>query len=288
MPNWRALFARIIEDPARKRDIAAKLEVLAPRTLERWAVGETTPSAKSIRKLSRAIPELEEALHAEFPDAFMVDIAPAEEVVGELPLEMYKRTLRAYTTLSANVRSWTIMNLVLFEMAKHLDPDDMGIAILPLRAISVKQVVVGFLVGEGSGTALWSSSQTVGVEPLLGKESRLSNVLASFSPIFLQTLDVFTSVPTWLLHREAVRSMALYPILRGGLLAGGIFIAAVQEGFFNPLRRKLMEEYTALASLGYSDEEFYSRVLLSDRLVELERGLPLHQIQEQLERYQHE
>lgn len=256
--SWRMLLQEVVEDPKEKKRIAGECGVTS-RTLDRWAQGATTPqNLVMMRNLSRALPpvvqtEMFDALREDFPDAFLSE-EPHIPVVGEVPGEFYSRVLRAYTAVPVSLRRWTIQHLVLGQLTHQLDPTKVGIGVVVVHYLSTGD----FCVHEsGEGTDVWQTRQAI-PGYTLDKQSYVAEAIRTAHPRFFQTFSSGELHPPQFFHyQERIQSLAICPVRRMDAIAGGLVVCSVQEDFFIPLRRTLMEEYTHLLGLAFSDQDFF-------------------------------
>lgn len=59
--------------------------------------------------------------------------------------------------------------------------------------------------------------------------------------------------------------MAVFPVRREAAVAGAILICARFEDFFIFARRKLIEGYSDLYALAYTDQDFHSQLIHDPR-----------------------
>ncbi len=273
MDTWREILCEILKqsDTQEKRRLADSIGLLSVRTLLRWAEGVSEPQNHHyIRSLERAVPlyqdEMREALREAFPEAFKVvensTIQPISSVDEGIPPEFMWRVLHAYTTIPASLQEWTITNLVLDQMIRHLDPDASGIAVVFAQYVPhPESTLPGLSLHNGGGSALWETRQLLSHDsiPVAHASPYLLSVAQNGVPRFFQTLPE-DSLPelNYMVRQEAIKALALYRIQRRGVhVAGVLLICAQQEDFFNFLRRKLVECYAELFSLAYPDQQFY-------------------------------
>lgn len=256
--SWRLILEEAVEDPKEKKRIAGECGITS-RTLDRWIQGATKPqNPVTMRNLSRAIPsvvqtEMFEALKDEFPDAFLPE-QPLVSIVGEVPREFYSRVLRAYTTIPVSLRQWTIQNLVLGQLTYQLDPTKVGIGVVFVQYLSTGDCCVH---ENGEGTGLWQTRQALAGH-VLDKTSYVAEAIRAAHARFFQTFSSHgLQPPDFFLYKERIQSLAICPVRRMDAIAGGLVICSVQEDFFIPLRKALMDEYTHLFGLAFSDQDFF-------------------------------
>lgn len=254
--SWREILKSACELPEKKQEIAQAVGFVSVRTIDRWISGQSNPQKnEAIRKLSEAInsAEMLEALKREFPEAFQTVTQTGIDVVRPtLPFEFYRRVTHAYAHVPLTSRRWTIFHLVFNQMVPHLDTERVGLAIVYLRTDEVPGLLQ---FGEGAGNSIWTTRQ-VEQETIDGQPWLVQAVTVG-RPFFVQSCATSRMFPPpCLLGRERIKSMGFFPLYRSGLTAGGVFLGAMQEDFFTPLRQTLIEEYSHLLSLALSDSDF--------------------------------
>jgi hypothetical protein len=92
----------------------------------------------------------------------------------------------------------------------------------------------------------------------LGAESLAGNVVTLCRPGILQNLDDnHNLIPATQVDFE--KSVAIYPILFAGRVAGVFMIFSTQANFFLPLSRvNLIQHYAELLALAFEPEDFFS------------------------------
>lgn len=264
MDTWRKILAAHLEQGGikEKQRIAKELGILSLRTLDRWAEELATPkNSQLLVSLSRIVPDMEEALREAFPDAFKGALSGESLRFNEskdIPPEFFWRILHGYTTIPASNRYWTIANLVLEQVIKHIDPDENGLAIVFAQLL--KQEIHLY---EGGGSAIWSARQlrrdrTVTTEAY----AEFLAILRDGRPHFIIPRGLVVN-QQWehfgfFLHTEEIKTMAIYPVQRGWKYAGALFFCSCDEDFFFLRRRQLLDSYVHLYALAYADRDFQS------------------------------
>jgi hypothetical protein len=282
MDIWREILGKRIQDYKEKRRIADEIGILSLRTLDRWVDGTSTPKNSQLiwgldRSVSSFQPEMREALRIAFPDVFKsTNPLPhqGQIIEGEIPQEFLWRVLHASTTLPSSMRQWTVTNLVLEQMVHHIDPDILGIAVIFAQCVpdnSPNKKVHYLLLENGVGSGLWDTRQLVSQHKceLRVKEKSKSPISAAITdrrPQIIQLLTDFYSPPelSFFLQHAKIEAVAAYPVQRMEALAGALVIWASVQDFFTSTRRKLIDQYVQLYSLGFSDHLFYTQIALEE------------------------
>ena len=264
--NWRQLLGKILEDPKEKRRLADTLGV-SERTLERWATEVSNPrSISHVRQLLKALPKhrelLTELLRQEFPDEVEQAIEEQalfiDEVVKVIPAPFYTRILETHATTVEPVRSWSICNMVLHQLAKHLDLDHLGIEVHLVQCLppSQDQKVHSLL-----HRFKWETAPLRELPKeqafYAGSESLAGSSITKCLPEIIQDLQHSSTVPS-IPQIGQIRSAAAYPIQRAGRVAGSILVLSPQAHFFTPARLTLIQHYSYLLALAFNESDFYA------------------------------
>lgn len=278
--TWRSFLGRLIGTPAEKQRAAAALGV-SQLTLTRWVSGETEPRAGSLRKLPAIFPQYEhrlaELIRQEYDSGFTAGGLPLLTV----PAEFVARVLSALATTSGPFFAWSICNLVLRQALDQLDADLLGLEITLAHCVppALNGPVRSLCERIGAGTPPWPTGVGRRLR-LVGAESLVGYVVGKGEPAVLNDLAQEGEL---LPVRGGVheQSVAAYPLLRRGRLAGGMRVASTQAHFFTSERLALVEQYANLAALAFGDEEFYRlrQIALSE--------LPPLELQQQEESFVH-
>ena len=275
MDTWREILRTILGqvDEKEKRRMAEIVGVLSTKTFRRWADGISDPQNKHyVRGLERAVPlyqeEMSEALREAFPDAFNAEEKQgsvlSQRVDEGIPVELVWRILHAYTTTPPNLQEWTIASIVVEQMVHHLDPDQLGLAVVVAQLVAVEANSPPVItLRNGGGSGIWDTGQLIqrfSTEriPIEHPSPFLLSVLQTGAPCFLQALPV-DPLPELqeVLHQEEIKALAICRLQRSGIaVAGALLIGSREEDFFDFLRRKMVERYSELFGLAYPDRLF--------------------------------
>ncbi|WP_376794677.1 GAF domain-containing protein [Thermogemmatispora sp.] len=263
--TWREFLAAVIRDTKEKQRIANEMGV-DPVTLTRWATHESSPRPRSLlNRLVEALPphreQLIQLIRQEFPDALEDDPGSVfiDPVVKDVPPVLYARILEAHATVVESLRAWTIMNLVMQQLIRQLDPQHSGIAasiaqcqrpLPPQQKVTCLHEV--FLEKSQGLTSVARRGYFLGAESLVGY------AVSQCRPVVVQNLQQEASdlvIPQTLVSEA--RSAAAYPLQRAGQVAGALLIISTQHDYFLHGRQALIQNYAYLLSLAFRDDEFY-------------------------------
>jgi transcriptional regulator with XRE-family HTH domain len=264
--TWRQYLGKLLEHPAEKRRMAEALGV-SERTLDRWATGISSPrSLAPLRQLLQVLPTHRAALTDLLQQEFPLETVLAEEeeefllddVFKHIPPLFYTRILETYATSVEPMRSWSICNMVLQQLTKHLDSDHVGVSALLVRCLppapgqKVQSLFVQYSWGTAPAQLLpGESGRYYGAESLAGK------VVATGLPAVIPDGND-TGYPFSLLQDQGMHSAAAYPIQCTGRLAGCVLVLGKQSHFFTPTRLKLIQHYSYLLALAFREHDFYA------------------------------
>lgn len=263
--TWREMLGEIIQEPKERGRLSAHLGV-NPTTLMRWAANTSNPRMHEIRALLSVLPDkqplLRELLGADAAElagtaALLAGIsrqpgAGVRDLV--IPTNFYAETLRA--SRDAPQRFWTISSLILSQMLAQLDPQRLGIEIVIAQCMPARDGKVRSLRDRvGLGTPPWpgyleEKTLFMGAESLGGYVVAHGHWVAipdvrqpeSFLPVKEAPFEV---------------SLAAFPILLEGNIAGCILASSTQTGYFAGERLQLLDDYADLLRLAFCDMEFY-------------------------------
>lgn len=251
--SWREILASLCESQQKKQDVAERVGSVSLRTIDRWLAGTHKPQKdETIRKLAELSDEMRDALEQEFPEAFQ-SMRPIDGSAHiSLPAEFQYRVVHAYAYVPRASRRWAIFRLVSTQMLSHLDPERTGLMILYAHPAPSRPDTV--LFGEGAGNAFWTTRQ---VQRGMETDHWLVQSIAAGCPFFIQSCPLSGfSPPSCLVRSDLIQSVGFFPLYRSGIAAGGMLLCSTQEDFFTSLRQVLVEEYSCLLSLAFSDSDF--------------------------------
>lgn len=261
--TWRELLEHIISDNQEKQRLIDALKI-TPITLTRWVSGESEPRRQNLRQL---VNELSHN-HQESMRQLIKEV-PGEHQIGNSLLELqpqiissefYARVLEIQANTHENGRFWATSHLILQQALEQLDPERRGLSIWIVSCMPPSgphHKVRSLRESIGLGTPPWPSN----LEPdamFLGAESLAGNVVTLCRPGIIQNLEKeHNLVPA--AHIEHEKSVAIYPILYAGRIAGVLLVSSMEIDYFMPPERvELLQSYANLAALAFKPEDFYA------------------------------
>lgn len=259
--TWRAYLGQLLETPAEKQRAARELNV-SPLTLTRWVSGETEPRPGSLKKLPGVFPVHEQNLTTLIREAYdpgggFINAMPADFFRKAIPSEFTARVLSSLARTAGPIVTSSICHLVLRQAIEQLDSELLGMEITlaqctpPLSGRPVRSLFARV----GAATPPWIKGIGRRLQ-FLGAEALCGYVVETREPGIIQDLSQEQGI---LPVRPGVhkKSIAAYPLLRRGRIAGSFLVSSTQLDFFTPERADLIEQYANLVALAYYDEDFY-------------------------------
>ena len=262
--TWREFLATMIREPKEKQRIASEIGV-DPITLTRWATKESSPRPRSLlNRLIEALPahreRLSELIREEFPNALEEDdptLFFIDPVIKEVPSVLYARILEAHATVADAIRMWTISHLVMQQLVRQLDPEQLGIVASIVQCLPpshVEQRVLSLREQFHEKSPVLKDVADRGY--FLGAESLVGYAVVKCRPMVIQDLQRNADLLV-VHHVEEMSSAAAYPLQKAGRIAGSLLILSTQKHYFSPARQALIQSYAHLLSLAFRDNEFY-------------------------------
>jgi hypothetical protein len=259
--NWRELLGEIISDSRERQRLIEELHVTAI-TLSRWVNGESEPRPYNLRRLLSILPQQREQMlkliRAEKGGDEIPEPGP-EEVSGEIPSEFYARVFASRAKTAENLRYWSTCNLILQQAIGQLDTERAGMSIWVVRCMppsGPEHKVRSLRESMGLGTPPWSGNlEQQGM--FLGAESLAGHVATFWRPGIIENLDEEQTIMPF--TRTAFeKSVAIYPILYAGCVAGVLLVcSAERDHFVYQARTALLQSYADLIALAFEPEDFY-------------------------------
>ena len=195
------------------------------------------------------------------------EIRKAEGITGgrngreawqEVASVFYADVLRAYANLSGVLRFWAICNLVLRQAREQLDPQRQGIAVTIARCLPPRGGKKIRSLHECMRIATWEQQQEDTLL-FLGAESLAGYAVSMGRPAVIQNLTQGgQSACRSTGNGSCEQSMAAYPIMRAGKIAGCLLAASAQPDYFAETERlQLLQRYAEVIVLAFEPEEFY-------------------------------
>lgn len=260
--DWRKLLGKIIADPQERSRIVDELNI-TNITLGRWISGESVPRPQNLRRLVDILPlhreQLLELLRAE--KGLSNYTAPREDTAPkDIPAEFYARVFSARAATVENLRFWSSCNLILQQALGQLDPDRRGLSIWVVRCMPPSgpyNKVRSLRETTGQGTNPWVANLEQ-KSCFLGAETLAGTVVTLCRPSIIEDLEEEHPL-TIFLQDENEKSVAIYPILYAGKVAGVLIVSSSQiNHFLSQSRTALIQKYADLIALAFEPEDFYN------------------------------
>ncbi len=259
---FRTLLKELLHDPTARRRIEQRTDI-APRTLSRWISGETEePDKKRLSSLLAALPDHRDALLVAItralPEFEAPLIDPASSLIEDLPMSFWLRLLETNANTPKNLHFASIIHLIFLQLQPTIDPERIGVQLIiaqcsppaspnhPVRSLSeVMKMTTYQSLLTGPGDTIF-----LGVESLCGYSVSLCQAN------IVQNIDEEQRLPVRRSRNE--RSAAVYPIQRGGYVAGCFLISSPQPDFFSQRLQYLLQIYAYLLGMAFETEQFYA------------------------------
>ncbi len=255
--TWRTLLSGAISDPAERQRVAEVLKV-STITLARWAAGATQPRQETLRLLPDALPQYRKQLGSlieeEFPELATTSFSHVE--VQKIPSTFYSFVHEININSPLILRRYSIIRSILQHMLDQLDPFQVGMFIFIAQCvppISGKQVH-SLRKAEGQGTGPWRNDEHF--TQFFGNESYVGYAALTSHPVILpgeEHISLF--FPDFYSRRG--KSIAAYPILLSGRIAGSLCIISTQPDYFSQTRLELIQDYVDLLVIAFDQSDFY-------------------------------
>ncbi len=257
--SWREFLSTVISDQDEKFRLAQELNV-TPLTLTRWVQGASTPQTQQLQSLLQALPHYQKTLHPLIAKEFeQMDLAVPELTtqVIDIPAVFYAHVLSGSAALSHPIRFWSLANMVIQQALGQLDPLRLGLVVKVVCCMppSRNGKVLSLRESLGLGTSIWGGNLEH-TSILLGAGSLVSYAATSHQSVVIDRLADYDLFPAQERALDEL-SAAAHPIERGMCVAGCLFMASTQEGYFTPVRLSLLRRYADLLALVFASEDFY-------------------------------
>lgn len=260
--TWRDLLGQIIGDPNEKKRLVKELQI-SPVTLLRWVDGKSEPRQHNLQQLLNALG----LPHREHMSALLPDMEKINDIVlsGQNALsqavlsDIYERVLRVRATTSGQLRFWSLCQLILQHALGQLDPEHHGMSIWVIACMPLSgpyQKVRSLRGSVGLGTPPWMHNLEHEAM-FLGAESLVGDVVTRCHPAIIQDVHkehhlLFSS------RGEQETSVAMYPLLYVGRVAGALMVSSTVVDYFLPeSRTELIQHYANLITLAFASSDFY-------------------------------
>ncbi|MBA2682404.1 MAG: GAF domain-containing protein [Ktedonobacteraceae bacterium] len=259
---FRASLKELLRD-ARVRKLIEQRTDIAPRTLARWASGETEePDHKRLTSLLHALPQYREplvaAIRKALPDFDVSLLTTANSLIEDLPVDFWVRLLETNARTPKNLHFMAVVNLIFLQLQSYIDPEHIGVHLIVARCspppspdrpvLSLREVVKM----KTHASPFKSPAEHI----FLGAESLCGYSVSMCQANVVQNIQEKLWLPV---HRvSGERSVAAYPIQRGGAVAGCFLVSSPRPDFFSEQLQYVLQIYTYLLSLAFETDQFYA------------------------------
>jgi hypothetical protein len=259
---FRTYLKELLRDAPVRRLIEQRTDI-APRTLARWVSGETEePDRKRLLSLLQALPQYREtlvvAIRKALPDFDAPLLDTTRSLVEDLPMDFWVRLLETHAQTPKNLHFTSLVNLIFLQLQSYIDPEYTGVQLVvvqcsppnspdqPVR--SLRQVM--------QMKTHQSPLKSPGESLFLGAESLCGYSVSVCQANVVQNTLEERRLPVRRIPDE--RSVAAYPIQRGGAVAGCFLVSSPQADFFSERLQYVLQIYAYLLSLAFETDQFYA------------------------------
>lgn len=258
---FRALLKQLLRDQATRRLIEQRTDI-APRTLARWASGETEePDSKRLSSLLDALPQHQSSLLAAIyqarPDFHLPLLDNTRRLAEDLPLDFLVRLLETNANAPHNLHFFSVVHLIFLQIRATIDPDHLDLRVVVAQCTppatldapvqSVREVI--------KMTTHEQQFLQAGERFFMGAESLSGYSVSLCQAGIVQNVGEEQHLPV--LRSSDKSSAAAYPIQRGGYVAGCLTISSPQPNFFSPRLQYILQIYAHLLGLAFETHQFY-------------------------------
>jgi GAF domain-containing protein len=257
--TWRELLKKVIDDPREKERLARSLDVNA-LTLTRWVNRQSTPRPDNLGKLLNALrPQhsalFRELLAAEFRDTTEKLLSSETEPLT-ISSSFYAQILGELADTDRSQHTWSLCQTILQHALAQFDPYHQGLilAIMNCTPPAQDNTVRSLYTPMSLATSPWTATPLQFM--FFGMESLAGYVVSSCRA---STIEDCQEEQGRRLFRpiENANSLAAYPIKQFSRVAGCLWSASTQAGYFTPERLMLLKHYADLLALAFTFDTFY-------------------------------
>jgi hypothetical protein len=256
--TWREILGLLLK----KKEIKQQLEeITSERTLFRWISGSTeSPQIHLLRQVASVIPDAYrgrfiQSVNEEIPQARLEDNREGRPPF--IPVEFILRILVGNQQVADSLRWQTLAMLEAEQLEDLLDANgERDMALLLARCLRSAGGMVhalqwkillsgGLIFPYGDGAARIECS---------GLLRFVSQAMCSMDLLIVDDLsqaEVMLPDPY-----GTIQSLAAIAIIRGGKVAGCMLFLSPQAHFFCPSRVEVIQKYSVLFPIGFSDDDF--------------------------------
>ena len=193
-------------------------------------------------------------------------MAPALELLqhegddpGGISSQFYDKVLSVIATVPGDRRFRSVADLILKQVGASFTSADVDVELLVLQCLppldsaeaSITSLYVNLAVGRSPWAVLpHSTFQLHGAESLAGYAAKRARPMVSQNTLL-------NSEHFPLRQDEHAKSIAAYPLLQMGCVAGCFQVQSTQLNYFSPERLDMLRRYSDLLALAFQSHEFY-------------------------------
>lgn len=260
--EFRTFLRELLQDSAVKRVIEHRADISA-RTLARWVNGETEePERKHLSRLLHALPDYRDSLLAviskAMPDFDVPLIDSTKGFIEELPLDFWIRLLETNANTPKNLHFMSVVTMIFLQLQSYIDPERIGIELIVMRCsppASPDQPVRSLreVMKMKTHQSLHKSRED---NIFLGAESLSGYSVSMCQANVVQNVQEERRVPVRRI--PDAQSVAVYPIQRGGYVAGCFLVSSPQLDFFSQRLQYILQIYAYLLGMAFETDVFYA------------------------------
>jgi|GEM_PF-2557486 len=259
---WRDVLATLIKERRAREQLAQQIGV-NPVTLARWIQEGSHPRPESLGRLLNAVPAayadpLRTSIAQEFPTLAPSLSHSTKEPASELPSSFYRQLFKLLADYCVPTPHIAITDFVLTELIKLMKVEEEGLILVMLQCLAPRQppFVRSLVTTCRAATSNWPREMLQDIA-FFGAESLSGYVVSRGHGNVVPDYEHLE--PLLPLSRvDPLRTVAVYPIRRGGKTAGSLAAASILPHTLTPERQHLLEQATDALSVAFTEQDFYA------------------------------
>jgi transcriptional regulator with XRE-family HTH domain len=259
---WRDVLATLIKERRAREHLAQQIGV-NPVTLARWIQKDSHPRLESLTRLLSAVPApyadpLRTSIAREFPTLVPSLSLPARKPAGELPASFYRQLFKLLSDYSVPIPYIAITDFVLTELIKLMNAEQEGLFVVVLQCLAPRQppFVRSLVTTCRAATLNWPRDILQDVA-FFGAESLVGYAVSrGHSSVVPDCEHMEPLLP--LASIDRLRTVAVYPIRRGGRTAGGLAATSILPHTLTVERQQLLEQAANALNVAFAEQDFYA------------------------------
>lgn len=266
-PAWRVYLDTYVRNMSRAEKQRLFTTVGVTRTtVLRWRTGENTPDAEHLQRLLQALPdEQRRRLYTLLQQDPRMQAVLPELHLSSIPSGFYAEVFRSQREASD---FWTLCEKILHYALEQLTArcqEEGGIEVMVVRCMPPRAGRIQSLrVVVGMGTPPWRGDMHP-KEVFLGAESLVGYSVMKRRGVMVPNLHERHAFLPPVQQIEHEESVAAYPIVLPGKIAGALVVFSSQSDYFSPDLLSLIEQYADLIRVAFDPAWFYPASLLELR-----------------------